>query len=76
MNNFAEVADALLAAGGAVQAAGPEELGEALLPWLRDSVARDAAGDAARESVKSNRGAAERTADFLAGLLDSRRKRN
>jgi 3-deoxy-D-manno-octulosonic-acid transferase len=73
MKNFAEVADALLAAGGAVQVSGPEELGEALLPWLSDAAVRDAAGAAARESVMANRGAAARTANFLAGLLDSRR---
>ncbi|MFP6888502.1 MAG: 3-deoxy-D-manno-octulosonic acid transferase [Nitrospinota bacterium] len=71
MANFAEVAEDLLRAGGAVQVQGPEGLADAFLPWLSGAGARDVAGASARETVNANRGAAGRAADFLAGLLDA-----
>ncbi len=74
MKNFAAEAEELLRAGGAIRVAGPDELGDAFLSWLADREACDRAGNFARESVMANRGAAERTASFLAQILDSPEK--
>ena len=70
MSNFAEVAEALVREGGAIQVEGPYALEMAIDGWLSDRVALWRAGGAARGVVKANQGAAARTADFLLDLLD------
>jgi 3-deoxy-D-manno-octulosonic-acid transferase len=72
MDNFAEVAGDLLRVEGAVRVESAEGLAGALLPWLSDRAKRDAASTSAMEWVAANSGAAERTSEFLLGVLDSR----
>ncbi|MEE9276168.1 MAG: 3-deoxy-D-manno-octulosonic acid transferase [bacterium] len=69
MSNFAEVAEGLLQAGGAIRVEGEGALAEALLPWLSGAAARKAAGEAALAAVEANRGAASRTAAILEEVL-------
>ncbi|OGL61788.1 MAG: hypothetical protein A3I72_02805 [Candidatus Tectomicrobia bacterium RIFCSPLOWO2_02_FULL_70_19] len=71
MGNFAEVAEALVREGGAIQAEGSYALEMAFDGWLSDRAALWRAGGAARRVVEANQGAAARTADFLLGLLDA-----
>ncbi len=70
MQNFAEVADELLEGGGAVRAEGCESLEAALARWLGDPHSRKQAGEAARRVVENNRGAAERTAQYIARTIE------
>jgi len=70
MENFAEVAEALLGAGGALQVEGPYALEWAFERWLSDEEARGRAGGAARAAVLASRGAADRAAAFLVEVLD------
>lgn len=69
MQNFSEVADGLIEAGGAFRVERPEDLADAFLPLLSDPGARTAAGASAWKSVMANRGAAGRVADYLAEIL-------
>lgn len=69
MQNFSEVADGLIEAGGAFRVERPEDLADAFLPLLSDPGARTAAGASAWKSVMANRGAAVRVADYLAEIL-------
>jgi len=73
MQNFAEVAEALVRQGGAIQVEGPFALEMAFETWLSDPAARARAGGAARDVVEANQGAAARTADFLLRLLEKPR---
>src|SRR5205085_2045533 len=62
-------AQLLLAAGGAASASTATALAEHLIPWLRDSAARDAAGERARNVVARGLGAAERSWGVVEGML-------
>ncbi|MDE0331281.1 MAG: 3-deoxy-D-manno-octulosonic acid transferase [Nitrospinae bacterium] len=69
MENFAEVTREMVKQGGAVQLSGRENLEVAVMKWLDDPESRDRAGEAARRVVQNNRGAAERTADYIVQVL-------
>jgi 3-deoxy-D-manno-octulosonic-acid transferase len=69
MQNFAEIADAFLAAGAAVQVDGPGELTEAVVRLAADPVERARLGAAARALVEANRGAEPRTLTAIADLF-------
>jgi 3-deoxy-D-manno-octulosonic-acid transferase len=70
VDNFQEVYDEMVAAGGARLVADPVALATALAEWLSDPTAAAAAGDAARRVVATNRGATARTVDALLELMD------
>jgi 3-deoxy-D-manno-octulosonic-acid transferase len=69
MQNFAEIAQAFLDHGAAIQVRGPRELPSTLLDLLGDPVRRASLGAAARALVEANRGARARTLDAIAELL-------
>jgi 3-deoxy-D-manno-octulosonic-acid transferase len=62
----------LLRANGAVTVSTSAEMMDGLREWLGSPSARRAAGDRAREVVRSGLGAAERTVALVARLLDPR----
>ncbi len=69
MENFAEVTCEMVKQGGAVQLNGRENLEAAVMKWLNDPVSRNQAGEAARLVVQNNRGASERTAEYIVQIL-------
>ena len=69
MQNFAEIAQAFLDNGAAIQVRDGRELETALLGLLGDPVRRASLGAAARALVEANRGARARTLDAIAELL-------
>ncbi|HUQ98494.1 MAG TPA: glycosyltransferase N-terminal domain-containing protein [Gemmatimonadaceae bacterium] len=60
----------LIEAGGGAEIAGTTDLAIRLGNWLGSSAARDAAGNAAKTLVMSERGAAERSFELVRSLLD------
>jgi 3-deoxy-D-manno-octulosonic-acid transferase len=71
MENFQEMADAFLSAGALVQVASAEALGQAMLELLGSEPRRRAVGEAARGLIDAQRGAAARTAERLAALVEA-----
>ena len=69
MENFAEIAQAFLDQGAAVQVRNGRELGAALLALLGDPVRRASLGAAARALVEANRGARSKSLSAIAQLL-------
>ncbi|MFV1994212.1 MAG: 3-deoxy-D-manno-octulosonic acid transferase [Verrucomicrobiales bacterium] len=69
MSNFGQLVEQLCAAGGAVQVADGEELGEKLAQYLADPAAGRALVGAAREVLKSHAGATAGTADLVMAVL-------
>jgi 3-deoxy-D-manno-octulosonic-acid transferase len=69
MENFADAARALVAAGGGFVVRDGGDLGRQAARLLADAGARRAAGEAARRAVESGRGALPRTLAFLEGLM-------
>ncbi len=69
MENFAEVTCEMVKQGGAIQLSGRETLETAVMKWLDDPELRNLAGEAARRVVQNNRGASERTADYIVQVL-------
>lgn len=69
MQNFAEIATALEAAGGAVRAPDVDALAEAVRQLLTDPIRRDAQAQAALAVAEENRGAVDRVMAALAPLL-------
>lgn len=67
----APAAAGLLAGGGAQSAGDAEELADILAAWLLHEDARDAAGRRAIDYIECHRGAADRTAALLDGLIRS-----
>jgi len=65
MENFREVADLLLAAGGARSVSTVQELGERLAELAADPAARAAAGQRGLEVVQTYRGATTSAVDFI-----------
>lgn len=65
MQNFAEVAASFVARGGALQVANAAELERALGELLADESRREEMGRRAREVVRENLGAIERTVDMI-----------
>lgn len=75
MENFAEIADAFLANGAAVQVANERELDEAILSLMGDPVRRARLGAAASALIDANRGARDKTLAVVAELLPQGRGR-
>ena len=69
MQNFRAVVGELLAAKGAVQVADETELAAKIPVLLGDLEMREALGTAARGVVEANKGATQRTADWLGQTL-------
>ena len=69
MQNFRAVVVGLLAAKGAVQVADETELADKIPVLLGDLELREALGRAARGVVEANKGASQRTADWLGQTL-------
>lgn len=69
MRNFMGPAGALLEAGGAVQIARPEQLGDALRTLLHDPEKRQQLGFAGQQAVRAHQGAIARNLDLLATIL-------
>jgi 3-deoxy-D-manno-octulosonic-acid transferase len=69
MENFAEIADAFLANGAAVQVRSPRELDEVIVGLMGDPVRRARLGAAARALVEANRGAKDRTVEAITALM-------
>jgi 3-deoxy-D-manno-octulosonic-acid transferase len=71
VENFAEAAEILLAAGGAAQVKGEDELRAAVERLLDDREARAAMGRAARAAILTRRGATDRTVNRLREWLEA-----
>jgi len=69
MQNFAEIAQAFLDNGAAIQVRGPRELETVLFDLLGDPVRRARLGAAARALVEANRGARTKTLAAIAQVL-------
>jgi 3-deoxy-D-manno-octulosonic-acid transferase len=69
MENFQEIADEFLAEGALVQVRSSDELSGEVLALLADEKRRALLGERGRAIVERNRGARERTAEALVGLL-------
>ena len=69
MQNFAEIAEAFLRAGAAIQVSTARELEDVLIELLSNRDRRDRLGAAARELVEANRGAKSRSLAIMATLL-------
>jgi 3-deoxy-D-manno-octulosonic-acid transferase len=67
--NFKDAAARLVDAGGAVMVKTEAELEPALARFLADAAERRRTGDAARDLVRRQQGATERTLDVLDGLI-------
>lgn len=65
MSDFREIADLLIAGGGALEIPDPMRLAEVLQALLEDRTRRADMGQAARETVLVNRGAVDRTAALI-----------
>ena len=63
--NFQQAADEAIAAGAAVAVPHAESAMDAVLQWLHDPLARNTAGENARQFVAAHRGATERTVALL-----------
>ena len=69
MDNFAEIADAFLTKGAAIQVRTDRELEDAVVSLMADPVRRMRLGAAARALVDENRGSKDKTLNVLAELL-------
>ncbi|HWW82055.1 MAG TPA: glycosyltransferase N-terminal domain-containing protein, partial [Vicinamibacterales bacterium] len=69
MQNFKEISDAFLSNDAGVQVQSERELAEALLDLTTDPVRRVRLGAAARALVEANRGAKNKTLEFVSELL-------
>ena len=69
MDNFEDVADGLVKAGGAARVEREEDLLRVFAQWFSDSAARRQAGEMALSVARSHRGAAVRCVDFLEEVL-------
>ncbi len=69
MENFHELAATFLARGAARQVTNPEDLGVAWIELLEDPARSKKMGDAARAVVEENRGATDRTIQYITKLM-------
>jgi len=74
MENFRDAVDALISRDAVVTVTGPERLAEAVGGLLADPRRATTMGDAARDVVKANQGATQRTVDALERLWPKRAK--
>jgi 3-deoxy-D-manno-octulosonic-acid transferase len=70
MDNFREIAAALLQAGAAIQIGSAAELSAAWTGLLENASRREQMGLAAREIVERNRGATQATLDRVTAIID------
>jgi 3-deoxy-D-manno-octulosonic-acid transferase len=75
MENFREIAAALLEAGAAIQVGSAGELSAAWRGLLENAARREQMGLAAREIVERNRGATQATLDRLTAIIERQRAR-
>jgi 3-deoxy-D-manno-octulosonic-acid transferase len=73
MENFAEIADAFLANGAAMQVRSPRELADVVVSLMGDPVLRARLGAAAKALVDANRGAKGKTLAVISELLPQER---
>jgi 3-deoxy-D-manno-octulosonic-acid transferase len=73
MDNFRDIAAALLESGAAIQVDSADDLAAAWAELLENAPRRVQMGFAAREIVERNRGATAATLDRLAAVIDARR---
>ncbi len=69
MENFQEIANKFLAQGAGRQVESPEDLGVAWIELVGNSEKREQMGQLARKIVEENRGATERTIQYIARVL-------
>jgi 3-deoxy-D-manno-octulosonic-acid transferase len=69
MQNFAEIAQAFVTRGGAIQVRDAAQLEGALAELLADPARREEVGKCARKVVHENLGAIERTVDMIVSRL-------
>jgi len=72
MENFSEMAARFVAAGAAIQVPSPEDAGVAWIELLREPERMKRMGETARRLVEESRGATQRAAAEIAGLLAAR----
>jgi 3-deoxy-D-manno-octulosonic-acid transferase len=75
MQNFAEINEAFLASGAAIQVRSDRELEETIVSLMSDPVRRARLGAAARALVEARRGATEKTLAVVEELLPRRERR-
>lgn len=68
--NINEIAERLVAKGGALRLESAEELSQALLRWFSNDALRAEAGEAARSLVENGRGALQRNLKAIRHALD------
>jgi 3-deoxy-D-manno-octulosonic-acid transferase len=71
MENFSEMAARFVAAEAAIQAPSPEDVGVAWIELQRDPQRMKRMGEAARMLVERSRGATDRAASEIAGMLSN-----
>ncbi len=69
MQDFSEIADDLLEAGGAIRVSGIKELSKALYSLLESPQRRDKQGQAARQCVQRRRGVIDKHLELIRKLL-------
>ncbi len=74
--NFAEIADRLINAAGAVRVSDEAELKDFVVRCLNEVPAADVLGSAAKSAIQQHRGATERTIKGIAGFLPQQAKQN
>jgi len=72
MDNFREIAGALLEARAAIQVGSAEDLSAVWIDLLENPLRRAQMGLAAREIVERNRGATAATLDRVAAIIEQR----
>jgi len=72
MDNCRDIADALVAAGGAITVADVQEMTAALRRLLADDTFRIEMGTRARQAARAGQGATARNLEMLANLLEAR----
>ena len=74
MENFAEIAERFVAAGGATQVGSPEDAGVSWIELLRDPARNKKMGEAARRLVEESRGATDRAVEAIRAYIASEQK--
>jgi len=72
MENFRDMAAQFLAAKAGVEVASAHQLGTVWVELVRDNALRERMGQAARVLTERNRGAAARSLERIAAVLDQR----
>ena len=70
MDHVSEMAEMMVASGGGIQVSSLEDMTRNMAGLLRDREQRVRVGDAARQVIKDNQGALDRTVRALHSMLD------